>query len=103
MSMGDAVALMDYWADYPPTHVILRAVHRERSPRAVHKSRSPTDSARRMESVSDEPFNEAETMQQILEAQQMAGGALGPQREMPEHLKNLADYAEEMISKMNVN
>lgn len=96
MSMGDAVELHDYWGEHPPTHLILHAVHRK-EPAAGGSRQSDF-----RETLREQP-SESETMQQFFEMQQIAGSVLGQPREMPQHLKDLADYAEEMISKMRPN
>jgi hypothetical protein len=92
MSMGDAVELHLYWSEDPPTHLILGAVHRK-------------DDAPRRRSFDAPPreVTEADALNQIAEAQAMTGGALGPQQKMPDRLKELADYAEEIVSKMCPN
>jgi hypothetical protein len=103
MSMGDAVELFDYWRDFPPVHLILGAVHLS----AKRKNQRDGDGAKPDESPvtghKSPVTGEAETLQALFEVQQMSGSALGPQRQMPQHLKEMADYAEEVLSKMKIN
>jgi hypothetical protein len=94
MSMGDAVELHDYWREHPPTHLILGAVYAK--PGSESRSSQVT-------SHESSATTESDTMQQFFELQQLAGHVLGQPREMPAHLKELADYAEEMVSKMRPN
>lgn len=90
MSMGDAVDLFEYWRDYPPAHVILRAVY-------MKPGAEPQRSSRKQD------ISEAETVRALLEMQSLSGSALGSSRQMPPHLKELADYAEETLAKMKLN
>lgn len=84
MSMGDVVDLFEYWRDYPPVHVILREVHKSPDGRP---------------GAGSTPVTEEQTLQALFEAQKF----FGPHQEMPQHLKELADYAEETLSKMKIN
>jgi hypothetical protein len=99
MSMADAIELHDYWREFPPVHLILRAVHIKESPR---RRLDPSSEA----SSQEKPLSKEETFQQLLEMQRFAagaGGALGMQKQMPDHLKALADYADEVLAKMRTN
>lgn len=95
--MGDAIELHDYWREYPPVHLILRAVHIKESPR--RRSIGPSSET----SSPETPLSQKETLQQILELRRTAGPAMRMQQEMPDHLKALADYADEVCAKMNAN
>lgn len=90
MSMGDAVDLFEYWREHPPAHLILRAVH-------MKSGAEPSRGSRKTN------ISEADTLQGLLEMQSLSGPALGTQREMPQHLKELVAYAEETMSKMKLN
>jgi len=100
MSMGDAIELHDYWREYPPVHLILRAVHIKESPRRPRLDPSSQASSH------EKPLSQEETFQQLLEMQRFAagaGGAMRMQKEMPDRLKALADYADEVVAKMRTN
>jgi hypothetical protein len=94
MSMGDAVDLLDYWREYPPTHLILRAVYQKEGGKG-------SSSRRQAEIPADAPKEAAgETFQRMIELQMLCGSAIGPQKPMPEHIKRMADYAEEVVAKL---
>lgn len=94
MSMGDAVDLFDYWREHPPTHLVLGAVHM-----------APGDASteRRRKVAGPTIIDEAETQRQMFELQRMTGGAIGTPEQIPPRLAELADWAEEMVSKMKLN
>lgn len=94
MSMGDAVSLLEYWHEYPPTHLILRAVHLK------PEKRSSSQPPREYHPPVQQEDSEAETLQGLAELQMMFGSAMGPQRPMPDHIKKMAEYAEEVTAKL---
>jgi hypothetical protein len=88
MSMSVAVDMLDYLSDNPPAHVILKAVYSDQKtrPRGAGKM-----------SASDVE----ETKAHLVEMQSVCGPALGAVKEMPPHLTQLADWAEDQQAKMN--
>lgn len=77
MQICDAAELMDYYADYPPTHISMR----------------PVDKPRR----GSQSFNSEEAIAQLGEVGQMLGG--GAPSPMPQHLIELANWAEDLTKK----
>jgi hypothetical protein len=101
MSMGDAVALMDYWREYPPVHIILRGVHMKEG-RSASNGRSvdgPSHSARDQRDDGP-PMDESAMLHLLNAAQGLTDGQLRVGREMPAHLKAMVDYAEETNAKI---
>jgi hypothetical protein len=88
MSMINAVDLLNYLSDNPPAHVILKAVYSD------GKTRSR--GARTISAGDAE-----ETKAHLMEMQSVCGPALGAVKEMPPHLTQLADWAEDQQAKMN--
>lgn len=85
--MGDVVELLFYWRAYPPTHLILRAVH--------IKSEAGSAPPRSSEDLPALPTSgENETMQGLAEL------VLAVPQKMPAHLVAMANYAEEVAAKM---
>jgi hypothetical protein len=83
--MGDVVDLYDYWRTHPPTHLILQAVHAKEPPHVTAAASTITHQ---------------ELLQQISEAQNIAGGALGTLEKMPDRLADLASWADEQTAKL---
>jgi len=86
--MGDVAELLDYWIEFPPEHLIWRAVYlKADGHRSSRKELSESD-RKDISSLLHGP-------------DALPLGALGVAKEMPPHLVALADWADEQIAKMN--
>jgi len=86
--MGDVAELLDYWADFPPSHLVLRA--------AFLKMDAPRRSKRSMSESARKDISGL-----LYGPDAMPPGALGVAKEMPPHLVALADWAEEQTALMS--
>ena len=86
--MGDVADLLDYWADFPPAHFVLRA--------AFLKMDTPR---RTKPSMSESERKDISSLLHGPDA--LPPGALGVAKEMPAHLVALADWAEEQTALMS--
>jgi len=84
--MSIAVDMLDYLSDNPPAHVILKAVYSDQKTRRRGGPVRASDAE--------------ETKAHLMEMQSVCGPALGAAKEMPPHLTELADWAEDQQAKM---
>lgn len=82
MSLCDLLDLLDYWQDTPPAHVVLAARYMVRSGRTGRRESAPEP-----HQTEDEAMGEFNAL----------GGMLGVgAKPMPAHLREMAEWAEQM-------